>query len=90
MFSQGGRGSGPGAGSSVVIGLVMMVAVPIFYGVIGFIFGALGAFIYNVAAGFIGGMELDLEPAATEYAAPPPPQWGAGTTYQPGSQQQSL
>ncbi len=91
LFSQGGRGGGAGAGaSSIVIGLVMMVAIPIIYGVMGFIFGALAAFIYNVAAGFIGGMELDLEPSATEYAVPPPPQWGTGTDYQPGAQQTSL
>ncbi|MGB8508449.1 MAG: hypothetical protein WCD76_08585 [Pyrinomonadaceae bacterium] len=86
MFSQRGGGAGAGA-SSLVIGVVMMIAVPIFYGVIGFIFGALSAFVYNVAAGFIGGIEMELENTEVEYAAPPPPQWGAGTSYQQGSSQ---
>jgi hypothetical protein len=33
---------------------------PIVYGVLGFIGGAIAALIYNVVAGFIGGLELEL------------------------------
>jgi len=43
-------------------GLVMIVVIPIFYAAVGFIFGALGAFIYNLAAKWTGGIELELEP----------------------------
>jgi len=42
-------------------GIFMIIAVPIFYGVIGFIAGAIGAAIYNLIAGWIGGIEIELE-----------------------------
>ena len=57
----------------VVGGLVIIVMMPIFYGVIGFVFGALGALIYNTAAGFVGGIEMELETATPDYGTPPPP-----------------
>lgn len=86
MMSGGRETAGAGVGG-VVVGLLMMVGFPIFYGFIGFVFGALGALIYNVSAGFVGGIELELESADAGYAAPPPPQqqqWGAGQQQQPG------
>jgi hypothetical protein len=51
----------------------MMIMVPVMYSVFAFIFGAIYALIYNVAAGFVGGIELELEPADTGYSTPPPP-----------------
>ena len=81
-LTQDGAAGGVGIG----MGLAYMVILPIMYGVMGFIFGAVGALIYNVAAGFVGGIELELESAEVEYAAPPPPQWSADQ-YQPGQQQ---
>lgn len=48
-------------GGGVVIGIVMMIAIPIFYGVIGFIGGALGALVYNVFASLVGGIEMEVE-----------------------------
>ena len=87
MMAGGGRGGGAAGVSSLVIGLIMMIAFPIFYGFLGFLAGALGGVIYNVAAGFVGGIELELENVGGEYAAPPSPQWG-GQQYQPGQQQQ--
>ena len=87
IMAGGGRdGTGAGAGSFAV-GLIMMVAIPIFYGILGFIMGALGGVVYNVASGFVGGVELELENVGDAYAAPPPPQWGAQQS-QPGQQQQ--
>jgi hypothetical protein len=81
MMSQS-RGAG---GASVLIGLVMIVVIPIVYGVIGFIAGAIGALIYNVAAGIAGGIEIDVTGDSQLYAAPPPPpeQWAANP-YQQG------
>jgi hypothetical protein len=46
----------PGAG----LGFLSIVVFPICYGLIGGIFAAIGAFIYNLAAGWVGGLEVDL------------------------------
>ena len=78
MSSQGtshGADAGAGAGG-FIIGLLIMVGVPIAYSVICFIAGAIGAFIYNIAARIAGGIELELEPAASDYGAPPQAQYG--------------
>jgi hypothetical protein len=75
-FAPGGREAAAGGISTVVIGIVMMIAFPILYGLLGFISGAIGALIYNAVAGIIGGIKLELEGVQQEYAAPPPPhQW---------------
>jgi hypothetical protein len=63
--------------SSVVGGLVIMIVMPIFYGIIGFIGGCIGALVYNVAAGIVGGIKFELESSVPAYAPPPPPQWRA-------------
>ena len=60
----------------VVLGIVMMVAVPIMYGVMGFIGGIITAVVYNAAAGMIGGVKFELEGVQQEYAPPPPPHIG--------------
>jgi hypothetical protein len=61
-----------GGVSTIVVGLVFMIAMPIIYGVLGFIFGAIGGLIYNLAAGLAGGIKLELEPTV-QYAPPPAP-----------------
>lgn len=86
MMSSSGRDAATGGGVGIGIGIFYMIGLPIIYGVIGFIFGAIGALIYNVASGVIGGVEMELENADTGYSAPPPPSWGASTG-QPGQQQ---
>ena len=45
-----GEGQAVGGVGSIIIGLVIMIAVPIFYAVLGFIAGVIGALIYNLAA----------------------------------------
>lgn len=84
MMSQS---DGPGAGFGILGGLAVMVFVPVFYGVLMFIFGALYAVIYNISAGFVGGIEMEFESGTPEYSAPPPPpsQW-APNSYQSGQQ----
>jgi len=62
--------------TTVVIGLVVMIAFPIFYGIAGFIGGAIGALIYNGAARMVGGIEFELE-GPPAYVPPAPQQWGA-------------
>jgi hypothetical protein len=62
--------------STVAIGVVMMIGIPIFYGVLGFIGGIIGALIYNATAGIVGGVKFELEGVHQDYAPPPPPnQW---------------
>ena len=48
-------------GGGVVVGIVAMIAFPIMYGIIAFIGGALGALIYNIFAGMVGGVEIEVE-----------------------------
>jgi len=73
-----GQDAALGSGiSTIVVGLVMMIGIPLFYGVLGFIVGLISGFVYNLAAGVVGGIKLDLE-ATSPYAPPPPPQqWAA-------------
>jgi hypothetical protein len=53
---------GMGAVGVLVVGLLAAV----FYGIIGWIFTAIACLLYNLAAGMIGGIEVQLE------AVPPP------------------
>jgi hypothetical protein len=89
MMAGGGRDSGAAGASSLVIGLIMMVAIPVLYGLIGFIAGIIGGVVYNVASGVVGGLELELEnvDGGAGYA-PPAPNWGDQPPYTPGQQQQ--
>lgn len=74
MSAMGGGGDATAGGaSSVVIGIVMMIAIPVMYGFIGFVMGAIGALVYNALAGMIGGVKFDLEGVQQDYAPPPPP-----------------
>ncbi len=61
LAGAGGRNSFMAGGGGIVMGLVIMVALPIFYGLIGFVAGAIGALVYNIFAGFIGGIEIEVE-----------------------------
>ena len=43
------------------MGFGLIVIGPIFYGVMGFIVGVIGAFVYNIVAGWVGGIEVEVE-----------------------------
>ena len=43
------------------LGPLAIIAVPVLSVIIGFIAGAIGAFLYNVVAGWVGGVELEFE-----------------------------
>jgi len=45
--------------TGVMIGFGIMM--PIIYGVMGFVFGVIGAAIYNLIASWIGGIEVEVE-----------------------------
>ncbi len=55
-------GSGLPAGFGAIFGVGMAVMMPIIYAVMGFIMGALMAFIYNLISGWVGGIEVELQP----------------------------
>jgi hypothetical protein len=81
MPQRSGGDQALGAAGPIVIGIIMMIAFPIFYGIMGFIGGAIGAVIYNIAAGIVGGIKLELEATAPQYAAPPTPQQWSGNPH---------
>ena len=58
------------------IGVVLAILMPVAYGIMGFIMGAIGAWLYNLLAKWAGGFELEFEirPAgpAAPYAVVPP------------------
>lgn len=73
MSAMGSRDATAGGVSSVVIGIAMMIGIPLMYGFLGFIMGAIGALVYNALSGVIGGVKFELEGVHDEYAPPPPP-----------------
>jgi hypothetical protein len=42
-------------------GTILAVTMPVIYGIMGVIGGAIGAALYNLVAGWIGGLEIELE-----------------------------
>jgi len=67
---SGGRSGVIGAGGSVVAGLIFMIVIPIFYGILGFVIGAITGLVYNIASKYVGGIELEIEPASNSYDSP--------------------
>ena len=45
----------------LVLAVAAVILAPLFYAALGFVFGALWAWVYDVVAGRIGGIELELE-----------------------------
>jgi hypothetical protein len=58
MFSPEAQ-SGPGA----IFGTIFAIGMPIMYAIFGVIGGAIGAALYNLVAGWIGGIEVQLDEA---------------------------
>ena len=54
------------AGLGILGGGVMMLFLPVIYGVLGFIFGLIGAYIFNFVLGKTDGLEMDFEKMGTE------------------------
>jgi hypothetical protein len=56
----GGMTGLQGAGFGIAsMGILAIVAAPIIYGIMGFVCGAIGAFIYNIVAAKIGGIVFE-------------------------------
>jgi hypothetical protein len=55
-----------------VLAVIMAVVLPVVYGGMGFVMGAIGALLYNLVAGWVGGFEVRLELApAPQFSAAP-------------------
>ena len=50
-----------GAGISALVGVGAVVVFPFFYGLIGFLGTLIVAWLYNVVAGIVGGVEMDVQ-----------------------------
>jgi hypothetical protein len=74
LFGVIGTAIVPGQQKLGMIGIIVIaVLMPVVYAVLGFVMGAIWAFVYNLVADAIGGLELEFETAAAP-AFPAPPQ----------------
>lgn len=55
------RPDSPVPGFGMLFGVGAIIILPIFYGVLTFIFALIGAALYNAVAGWVGGVEMDLQ-----------------------------
>jgi hypothetical protein len=51
-------------GMGIIGGILVMIGIPILYTVFAFVGGCIGALIYNLFAGFVGGIEIEVESVA--------------------------
>jgi hypothetical protein len=61
MMASGASEGAVGGGVMMGLGLAMVVIAPIVYGLLGFLGGLLTAWLYNLAAGFAGGIEIEVQ-----------------------------
>ena len=47
--------------AGMLFGVGAIVILPVFYGVLGFVMSLIGAALYNVIAGWVGGIELEVQ-----------------------------
>lgn len=52
---------GTNLGPMGMFGAAAIIAFPLFYGVVGFIMSLIAAALYNLIAGWVGGIELDVQ-----------------------------
>ena len=76
VIGLAGAFAAPGKNGLGMVGItIMAIVMPFFYAGLGFVMGAVGAFVYNLVAQHLGGLELqlDAEPVQTYVAIPPAP-----------------
>jgi hypothetical protein len=62
MMAMGGEENAAFGGGMVMgLGLAAVIGLPIIYGVFGFIGGVISAFFFNLAAKYVGGLELEVQ-----------------------------
>ncbi len=64
----------PNPGLFAAFGVGSVILFPILYGVFGFVATLIGAWLYNVLAGIVGGIQIDLEPNSPVRDLSTPPQ----------------
>lgn len=69
LGSMAGQENAPFAG---IVGVVVAILLPFFYGALGFIGGAIGALLYNLLSKWVGGFEVEVELRPTTPVAPYP------------------
>lgn len=69
LGSMAGQEKSPIAG---VFGVGFALFMPLIYGAIGFIAGAIGALLYNLFAKWVGGFEFEIESRPNQLTAPYP------------------
>lgn len=52
----------PNPGLLAAFGIASVIIIPILYGAFGFLATLIGAWLYNILAGMVGGIQIDLEP----------------------------
>ena len=52
---------GDGGGIMAIGGVMGVILLPILYGIFGFIGGVIQAFVYNLAAGWVGGIRIQTQ-----------------------------
>lgn len=75
LASQMSADAGAGGLAAIIMGAGAIVALPLLYGTMGFIGGLLTALLYNLAAKFAGGLEIELDqgPPSPEIPRPVAP-----------------
>jgi hypothetical protein len=53
--------SGSRGGGAFLYGVIVLIAAPVLYAIFGFIGGAVFSFVYNLVAGYVGGIEIEVE-----------------------------
>ena len=60
MSGLAGRGAF-GVLTGGLVGIGAIIVLPIFYGILGLVVAVIAAWLYNLAAGFVGGIEIDVQ-----------------------------
>ena len=53
--------SGFGALTGGMVGIGAILVLPVFYGVLGLVVAVIAAWLYNLAAGVVGGIQIDVQ-----------------------------
>jgi hypothetical protein len=64
LFAMLGAAFGDGSGGSffpALFGVGSVILFPLFYGCLGFVMTAISAWLYNVVASVVGGVQLDVQ-----------------------------